>query len=170
MINNQNLKVEDHNAKSKGIVCGVFFHYQCPMKLDDVISEAITIPITDTDIDKSKGAEVPPGAVLKVLQLIIEEEPAKETTKTTTKVTTQRGGRLGKESGGLWYEHINHINDCDVHCASSSSLTLVATVATRHDPPDGPDFIYTDGAGPFLFEGSVVVDVHMASPDLSGSK
>ena len=171
MINNQNLKVEDHSEKPKRIVCGGLFQFQRPMKMDAIISEVITIPITDADIDKSKGEEVPPGGVLKVLQLIIEEEPeTEETEKTAMKVTKQREGKLGKEPGGVRCEHINHMNNRDVCRASSSSLALVATVATRHDPPDGPDVTYTDGAGPFLFEGPVVVDTHMALPDLSGAK
>ena len=54
--------------------------------------------------------------------------------------------------------------------ASPSALARIATVATRHNPPDGPEITYTDGAGLFLFEGPVVVDTHMALPDLSGSK
>ena len=86
------------------------------------------------------------------------------------KVTKEREGKLGKEPGGIRCEHSNHMNNRDVRRASSSSLALVATVATRHDPPDGPDVTYTDGAGPFLFEGPVVFDTHMALPDLSGSK
>ena len=115
---------------------------------------------------RAKREEIPPGGVLKVLQLIIEEEIEKETTKATMKVTKEREGKLGKEPGGLWCEHINHMNDHDVCCASSSSLALVATVASRHDPPDGPDITYTDGAGPFLFEMPVVEDTHMAPRDL----
>ena len=55
MINNRNLKVEDHSAKSKRIVCGGLFKFQRPMKMDDIISEVITIPITEADIDRNKG-------------------------------------------------------------------------------------------------------------------
>ena len=54
MINNRNLKVEDHSAKSKRIVCGGLFQFQRPIK----------IPITEADIDKTKGEEVPPEGVL----------------------------------------------------------------------------------------------------------
>ena len=96
MINNRNLKVEDHSAKSKCIVYGGFFHFQHKIKMDDIISEVITIPITEADIDKSKGEEVPPGGLHKVLQLIIKEEPAKDTAKTTMKVTKEQKGKLGK--------------------------------------------------------------------------
>ena len=99
-INNRNLKVEDHSAKSKRIVCGGFFHFQRAMKMDDIISEVITIPIPKADIDKSKGEEVPPRGVLKVLQLIIEEEPTKETTKTSMKINKERKGKLGKDPDG----------------------------------------------------------------------
>ena len=62
------------------------------------------------------------------------------------------------------------MNDHDICCVSSSSLALVATVATRHNPLNGRGITYTDGAGPFLFEGPVVVDTHMAPQDLSGAK
>ena len=50
----------------------------------------------------------------KVLQLIIQEETAKETTKTTMKVTKEQEGKLGKDTGGLQCEDINHMNDHDV--------------------------------------------------------
>ena len=62
------------------------------------------------------------------------------------------------------------MNDHDICCVSSSSLALVATVATRHNPPDGPNITYTDGAGSFLFEVPVVENTHMAPRDLSGTK
>ena len=117
---------------------------------------------------RAKREEIPPGGVLKVLQLIIEEEIEKETTKATMKVTKEREGKLGKEPGGLLCEHINHMNDHGVRLvsSSSSSLAIVATVASRHDPSDGPDITYTDGAGPFLFAVPVVEDTHMAPRDL----
>ena len=55
MINNENLKVEDQSAKSKRVVCGGLFQFQRPTKMDDIISEVITIPITEADIDRTKG-------------------------------------------------------------------------------------------------------------------
>ena len=67
MIRNKNLKVEDCSAKLKRIVCGGLFHFQRSIKIKDTISEVITVPITNADIDKSKGEEVPPRAVLKAL-------------------------------------------------------------------------------------------------------
>ena len=70
------------------------------MKMDDIISEVITILITKADIDKSKGEEVPPGGVLNALQLIIEEGPVKETAKITMKVTKERKRKLGKDLQG----------------------------------------------------------------------
>ena len=55
MINNRNLKIEDHSAKRKRIVCEGLFSFNRPMKMDDIISEVITIPITEADIDRNKG-------------------------------------------------------------------------------------------------------------------
>jgi hypothetical protein len=70
--------VEDPNAprERKRIVDNGCFQFERPMKTakTDIETAMIRIPITDKDIDKTKGEALPEGDFVRVLQMILTEE------------------------------------------------------------------------------------------------
>jgi hypothetical protein len=70
--------VEDPSARRerKRIVDNGCFQFERPMKTGkiDIETAMIRIPITDKDIDKTKGEALPEGGFVRVLHMILTEE------------------------------------------------------------------------------------------------
>jgi hypothetical protein len=103
MRNNKKAKVEDPNAprERKRIVDNGCFQFERPMKTGktDIETAMIRIPITDKDIDKTKGEALPEGGFVRVLQMILTEETPDAEDSGDSPIrfnATSRTAKLGK--------------------------------------------------------------------------
>jgi hypothetical protein len=154
MVNNRNAKVENPNAGKgkKRIVDDGVFRFERPMMTgkNDIEREIIRIPITASDIDATKGEQVPEGGHVRVLQIILSEEPPaeEESDDSPIKFKSQRDANLGKEPGGIRSEHIHlmksrddrrnaaSVNSASVNASASTAITTTATTTTTTTGPN----------------------------------
>ena len=178
MQNNKAAKVENPNVenKLKRIVDDGCFQFERPMKTGkkDIETAMIRIPITDKDIDTSKGEALPEGGFVRVLQMILTEETPKEEESGESPIRfndKRRDGKLGKEPDGILSEHLhlmkcqNDLRSVDASVIEGTSSLALAAAKAKNEPPVPYEPVQIDVDEEVLGE-----DDYMPPPDASGNK
>ena len=85
-----NYLVEIADMEKKCIIDTIVFKFNSPMNMETGTSEVLDVTLTDKDIDATSGETLPPGSMIKVHQLVLQQAIADADKLKTIKTTTRK--------------------------------------------------------------------------------